>query len=167
MTSKSMSVVLGLVWAGWSMAAGAAAQSTTQAPVSDKTPPRLVRLDLLVPQERSLKPQRRNIFVAGAGASEIEEPPERPNGQTEDQAATVDEEGAEAGVQASNIQYIGYVLSPRGVIALVSVDGTTRALAEGDLVRMGCKVTKISRKEIEVEDAAGAKSTYSLKGEEK
>ena len=167
MTSKRMSVILGLVWAGWSMAAGAAPQSTAQAPVSDKAPQRLVRLDLLVPQERSLKPQRRNIFVAGAGASEIEAPPERPNGSTEDQASTVGEEGAEAGGQASNIQYIGYVLSPRGIIGLVSIDGTTRALAEGDLVRMGCKVTKISRKEVEVEDAAGAKTTYSLKGEEK
>jgi hypothetical protein len=167
MTSKSMSVILGLVWAGWSMVAGASPPSTAQAPVSDKSTQRLVRLDLLVPRDRSLKPQRRNIFVAGAEASEIEAPPERPNGRTEGQASTVDGEDAEAGGQASNIQYIGYVLSPRGVIGLVSIDGTTRALAEGDLVRIGCKVTKISRTEVEVEDAAGAKTTYSLKGEEK
>lgn len=167
MTSKRLSIVLGLLWAGWSAVAGAAPQSVSQTPNSDKTPRRLVRLDLLVPQERSLKPQRRNIFVAGAGTSEVEELLERPTGRRPAPVPEGDEERTEAGSPASDVQYIGYVLSPRGVIALVSVDGTTRAVAEGDLVRMGCKVTRISRTEVEVVDAGGAKTTYSLKGEEK
>ena len=134
----------------------------------DKKPARLVRLDLLLPAERTLQPERRNIFIAGQGESEEEgQPaPKALNGRAE-RAASVPAEEAEPEETATAVQYIGYVLSPRGVIGLLLSGGATQALALGDSVRPGYKVTKLDRKEVEVTGPDGEKKTYSLQGVEK
>lgn len=150
------------------LAAAARPQETGRGPAPDKTPPRLVRLDLLLPAERALQPEHRNIFIAGQGASEEEgQPvPKTLNGRNGRPVPTPAEE-TEPEESTPGIQYIGYVLSPRGVIGLLMSDGTTQALAQGDSIRPGYKVTKLDRKEIEVTGPDGVKKTYSLQGVEK
>jgi len=154
--------------AGLSLAASGGPQETGRAQAPDKGPQRLVRLDLLVPVERALQPEHRNIFIAGSGAAEDEAQPvaQTLNGRTRRPVPTPAEE-TEPEQTAPEIQYIGYVLSPRGVIGLLLSAGTTLALAPGDSIRPGYKVTRLDRTEVEVTGPDGVKKTYSLQGVEK
>jgi len=153
----------GLGLSGWGVPQGA---GRAQAP--DKTPQHLLRLDLMVPVERTLQPERRNIFIAGSGAAEEEGQPaaRNLNGRGR-QAVPTPAEETEPEETAPEIQYIGYVLSPRGIIGLLLSGGTTQALAEGDSIRPGYKVTRLDRKGIEVTGPDGIKKNYSLQGVEK
>jgi hypothetical protein len=167
MTFKRGIVALVLA-AGLSLAASGVPQEAGRARAPNKNPQRLVRLDLLVPAERTLQPEHRNIFIAGSEASEEEAQPvpQTLNGRTRRPVPTPAEE-TEPGETAPGTQYIGYVLSPRGVIGLLLSEGTTQALAQGDSIRPGYKVTKLDRKEVEVTGPDGVKKTYLLQGVEK
>jgi hypothetical protein len=150
------------------MAACAGLGAAGGGPAPEKSPQRLVRLDLLLPADRTLQPERRNIFIAGQGVADEEGQavPQALNGRTRRPVPTPAQE-TEPEETAPEIQYIGYVLSPRGVIGLFQSEGTTRALAQGDSIRPGYTVTKLDRKDVEVTGPDGSKKTYSLQGVEK
>lgn len=169
MTCKRWSAALVLAAClGLAAAGGPQEEGRAQASEKSKSPQRLVRLDLLLPAARTLQPEHRNIFIAGSGAAEEEALPVSPtlNGRTRRPVPTPAEE-TEPEETAAEIQYIGYVLSPRGVIGLFQSGGTTQALALGDSTRPGYKVTKLDRKDVEVTGPDGVKKTYSLQGVEK
>ncbi len=121
----------------------------------------LVRLDLLQPVASMLVSERRNIFIGG---SEESAAPLLPSPGGNRASAGRKAEQAEPEEDAVEVQYVGYILSPRGLIGLVLVQGTAQAVAQGEAVQPGYTVTRITRKEIEIAGPDGAKKTHLLQG---
>jgi hypothetical protein len=120
--------------------------------------PPIVRLDLLAAGERNLAPEKRNIFTGEARSPEA-----APAARVPESEPAPDEESGVEETEAG-VQYIGYILSPRGIVGLVLVGGTAQAVAPGEGLRPGLTVTRVTRKEIEVQGPGGVKKTYPLQG---
>lgn len=131
------------------------------APAKTRTP--LVRLDLLQPAEATLAAERRNIFTAGPAQAEEEqeEVPAIPSGDQPDAGSVEAAPPAEGGLA---VQYVGFVLKPKGIIGLVLVQNSPVAVAQGDVVQPGYTVTRLTRKEIEIAAPDGSKRVYALQG---
>ena len=147
--------------AGLGLAGLVGAEMSSAKAAKAETVKPLVRLDLLQPVAATLVPERRNIFIGGSGESAV---PLLPSPGGNRASAAVKSEEAEPDEDASEVQYVGYILSPRGLIGLVLVQGTAQAVAQGEAVLPGYTVTRITRKEIEIAGPDGAKKTHLLQG---
>ena len=123
----------------------------------------LVRKDLLLKREREFKPPRRNIFspessLRGEFIAENQEVGANPLGIE----ASSKEDESQAAIP---IRYIGYIDSPQKIIGLIIFENEALAVEEGELLRMGIKVGKITPSEIEIIGPDSAKRKFSLEGE--
>ncbi|MGD2246464.1 MAG: hypothetical protein PVI11_07965 [Candidatus Aminicenantes bacterium] len=129
-------------------------------------PPSLIRMDLLVFEEKKLDPPKRNIFTPqSAGWQE----PEGPGGLVERNLAGL--KGAEAVAQEEplvgslGLRYIGYVKSGEKITALILFEGQALAVDEGEMIAEGVNVLKISIEEIEVVGQDQEPQKFPLEGE--
>ena len=123
----------------------------------------LVRKDLLLRKERKLETPKRNIFspkssLRGEFISESQEVGANPLGM---EASSKEDEGQ----TAITIRYIGYIDSPQKIIGLIIFENEALAVEEGELLRMGIKVGKITPGEIEIIGPDSARRKFSLEGE--
>jgi len=144
------------------LAAAAAWSAVEERPASER-PARLVRLDLLRTGEPKLLPERRNIFAEGRGEPEAVVPPVR--GRRPGPGAS-GPGAAEPSAPQPDIRYIGWVVSPRGIIGLVLVDGSAQSLTAGEAFRPGYAVSRLTRAELDITGPGGVVKTYSLQGED-
>jgi hypothetical protein len=151
-------------------------QSAGQAedPMASKTGKSgLVRMDLLRHSPGESRPFRRNIFTPGPASGGPLSPgvpvplvsPGRQNSQNVQLPA--DEMPTEAVQPAFNInlRYVGFIVSPRRLIALIILDGQALAVAEGEVVSEGVRIGKITAGEIEVVLPDSSTRKFSLEGE--
>jgi hypothetical protein len=132
----------------------------------------LVRKDLLQFKTPEAAPPKRNIFAPRsgpnrpAGAAQPAQPqPGLPFSEADQPAG--DKEAAPAPpVITVNLRYIGYIESPRRLVALIIYEGRAIAVVEGDVVGEGSRIGKISREEVEVVLPDSSTRTFSLEGDE-
>jgi len=123
----------------------------------------LIRKDLLLRKERELRPPRRNIFspkgsFRGEFISETQEVGANPQGieaSSKEKPSSV----------IINLRYIGYIDSPQKIIGLIIFENEALAVEEGELLREGIRVGKITPHEIEMIGPDSAKRKFSLEGE--
>jgi len=136
----------------------------TPKPSAEKS---LIRKELLVPRSGDLPLPRRNIFSQSEGSSNIVPPPSTnpviapPPGQTGGENNPI-QEPSEAGL---NLSYVGYVRSASRMIALIVLDGQPDAVGEGEMIRPGFKLVKITPREIVVSGPDSKTQKFSLQGE--
>lgn len=158
MNSKlSFRILAAVTAAGLALACFGGPQASSSKAAKGEPVKALVRLDLLQPAASTLVPERRNIFIGGSGAAVL--PPSFPGPK---RAAEAEE--AEPDVEIPEVQYVGYIQSPRGLIGLVLVQGTAQAVAQGEAVQPGYTVTRLTRKEIEITGPDGTKKIHLLQG---
>jgi hypothetical protein len=138
---------------------------------ADKELKSLLRKDLLQVKKKDSAPPKRNIF---APRTDFSRPGEavRPGGplpamdfQAADELAATDETAEAPPVLAVNLRYIGFIGSPRRLVALVILEGQAIAVVEGDFVGEGIRIGKVSRQQIEVVLPDSSTRMFSLEGE--
>jgi hypothetical protein len=72
----------------------------------------------------------------------------------------------QAAVFSIDLRYIGFVVSPQKVIALIVFQGQTLAVAEGEVISEGIRVGKITKEQFEVILPDSSKRSFSLEGDE-
>jgi hypothetical protein len=138
-------------------------KETTPNPPAEKS---LIRKDLLAPRSGDLPLPRRNIFSPSEGSSKIVPPPVRnpvnptPAAQAGGENNPI-QEPSEAGL---NLSYVGYVRSAKRMIALIVLDGQPDAVREGEMIRPGFKLVKITPRDIEVSGPDSKTQKFSLQG---
>jgi hypothetical protein len=146
---------------------GAAGQTKKDAGGKTASPPaNLVRKDLLVPRSGELPLPKRNIFSPAETVQprilpppEVHSvPPSEANPKAEDVVPS------EPSITALNLTYIGFVRAAKKMIALIVLEGQPMALNEGEMVRPGCKLIKITPREIEISLPDSKTQKFSFQG---
>ncbi len=123
----------------------------------------LIRLDLLRSQKVEAGLPQRNIF---APRSRFNSPfplnAQESSGPDEAETFPGKEERPALSV---NLRYIGYIESPKRIIALIIFEGKAIAVAEGEVVSEGVRIGKISPAEIEIIMPDSTTRKFSLEGE--
>jgi len=164
MNSKRFVLILGIVLAAGFVSAAVGERPTApRGRAAEARPKRLVRLDLLQPGEPKLLPERRNIFIGSAGSPDADVHPAPGRGRLPGAANPGEAETTEV---KPDIRYIGCVVSPRGIIGLVLVEGSAQSVTPGEAMRPGYTVTRLTRTEVEITGPDGVPKTYSLQGVE-
>lgn len=156
-----------LLFAFWLFLAGQ--ERAGPAPVSGKEGESLIRKELFhqTSPERGLP--RRNIFSPRSssgpfGSSAVQIP-----GQTQAELSLGEEASAEEKTRPPEfslaLRYIGYIVSARQTIGLIFLDGQAQAVAEGEVIREGIRVGKITSVEIEVIFPDSTTKKFPLEGE--
>jgi len=128
----------------------------------------LLRKDLLQINRQDVAPPIRNIFAPRAGSSRPGETalPGGPLPTVDlpavDEPAETDETAEVPPALTVNLRYIGYVESPRRLVALVLFEGLAIAVVEGDVVGEGIRIGKITSREIDVILPDSSTRTFSL-----
>lgn len=141
--------------------------NTTTVLVDEGEAKSLIRKDLLLRSEAEPVMAGRNIFALQAG----------PQGQGRVTPVPEEENPLEAGnretgVEAKtpqpriNIRYIGYVGSPEKITALILFEGRAMAVEEGEGLRPGIQMGKVTAEQVEVIVSDSEKLVFSLEGEE-
>ena len=131
----------------------------------------LLRKDLLQFRKQTAAPPMRNIFAPRAGFSRPGEagrpgaPLPAVDYQAADESAATDGTAEAPPVMTVNLLYIGFIESPRRLVALVNFEGRAIAVVEGDVVGEGIRIGKVTRQQIEVVLPDSSTRTFSLEGE--
>jgi len=157
------------------LAAGLCPAQTQTEPVPKKAAAKevksLLRKDLLQIRKQDAAPPLRNIFAPRAGSSRPGDGalPGRPlpamDFQAADESAEADETAEAPPVITVDLRYIGFIESPRRLVALVIFEGRAVAVVEGDVVGEGIRIGKVTRQQIEVVLPDSSTRTFSLEGE--
>jgi hypothetical protein len=138
----------------------------------DKEVKSLLRKDLLQIGKQEVAPPKRNIFAPRIGSSRpgAVALPGRPLPAVDFEAADEPTAGAETAAEAPpvvmvNLRYLGFIASPRGLVALVNFEGRAIAVVEDDVVGEGIRIGKITREQVEVILPDSSTRTFSLEGE--
>jgi hypothetical protein len=128
----------------------------------------LIRKDLLAPRPGELPLPRRNIFSPSSQSSRIVLPPAinpviapLPVHPGADNSPV--QEPSEPGL---NLSYVGYVRTAKKMIALIVLDGQPDAVKEGEMIRPGFKLVRITARDIEVSGPDSKTQKFSLQGGE-
>lgn len=130
----------------------------------------LIRKELLGPSRAESGLPKRNIFSRRSGAGSIASPLLLPSGggqsglSPNENEAKANQELGLSGFSFS-LRYIGYVGSAHRTIGLIFLDGQAQAVAEGEVIREGIRVGKISPTEIEIILPDSTSKKFSLEGE--
>jgi len=131
----------------------------------------LLRKDLLQTREQAAAPPLRNIFAPRSGSSLIGEvaPPGRAQPEMApeamDESAAADETAEAPPVISVDLRYIGFIESPRRLVALVIFEGQAIAVVKGDVVGEDIRIGKVTRQQVEVVLPDSSTRTFSLEGE--
>lgn len=158
------------------LAAGLCPAQTQTGPApktaADKEVKSLLRKDLLHQiRKQEAAPPKRNIFAPRLGFSRPGEvaragrPLPAVDYQAADESAATDETAEAPPVLTVNLRYIGFIESPRRLVALVNFEGRAMAVVEGDVVAEGIRIGKVTRQQIEVVLPDSSTRTFSLEGE--
>ena len=137
----------------------------------DKEVKSLLRKDLLQIRKQADASPMRNIFAPRAGSSRPGDValPGKPlpamDFQAADESAEADETAEAPPVITVDLRYIGFIESPRRLVALVNFEGRAMAVVEGDVVGEGIRIGKVTRQQIEVVLPDSTTRTFSLEGE--
>ncbi|GEM_PF-1481311 len=161
----------------WALLLAAAALGFGQEakPASKASPPALLRMENLRPRQSPPAPAKRDIFSPGgflapAGSASGFRPEAggagRPAGE---RGAAGETEAAEAEAPpapAYILRFVGYSFnaSRNRTVGLILLDGSARAVMEGDELPHGLKIVRVGRDMIEVQEADGNVLTFSLEG---
>lgn len=126
----------------------------------------LLRKDLLQVKKQEAAPPMRNIFAPRAGSSQPrEEALPAVDSQGEDEPMATDETAEAPPVLNVNLRYIGFIESPRRMVALVIFEGLAIAVVEGEVVGEGIRIGKITNQQIEVVLPDSSTRMFPLEGE--
>jgi hypothetical protein len=131
----------------------------------------LLRKDLLQIKKRDAAPPMRNIFAPRAGSNRSGNvalpgsPLPAVDFPAVDESAATDETAEAPPVLTIDLRYIGFIESPRRLVALVLFEGLAIAVVEGDVVGEGIRIGKVTSRQIEVILPDSSKRTFSLEGE--
>lgn len=123
----------------------------------------LIRKDLLMRNKEELAPPKRNIFSPqtafsggiSSGGKEIEKSLEGVTAEPNKEASPV----------LFYLKYLGYIDSPQKVLGLVIFEEQVLSVEEGEELRPGIKVGKITAEDIEIIGPGSVKKKFSLEGE--
>jgi hypothetical protein len=160
-TGRLGAAVLVLILAG-GLSAGQGQKEDTR----PSAPARLVRMDLLASLPAEANPPLRDIFkprglspaVGFQGSEAVVR--ESPAGIVRPSEAPIPAK------PALDLVYIGFIRSPRAMIALVIVDGQAAAVAEGEEVFPGVTVVKVTTDRIDLSGPGTGTSSVPLQGEQ-
>jgi hypothetical protein len=133
----------------------------------------LIRMDLLRLSQGESRPFQRNIFAPGP-AYGAPSPSGAPVSQVSSERQVSPEfqpQGEEVRTEvvtpafSVNLRYVGFIVSARRLIALVILEEQALAVAEGEVVREGVRIGKISVDEIEVILPDSSTRKFPLEGE--
>ncbi len=142
-----------------------------QKPVAGEEVKSLIRKDLLQLRTPQAAPPKRNIFAPRSGpdvpAETVSSTQPQPAGDSAaaDESAEAKETAQAPPVITVNLRYIGFIESPRRLVALVIFEGRAEAVVEGDVVGEGIRIGKVNREQIEVVLPDSSTRTFSLEGE--
>lgn len=131
----------------------------------------LLRKDLLQFKKQDFVPPMRNIFSQRTGTSRPGDIalPGRPQPVTDfhaaDESAATDKTVETPPAININVRYVGFIKSPRRLVALIIFEGLALAVIEGDVVGEGIRIGKVTRQQIEVVLPDSSTRTFSLEGE--
>jgi hypothetical protein len=131
----------------------------------------LIRRDLLSLKKPEAAPPKRNIFAPRVGPNFPAEPAgagqpvATPDFSAGDASAKTKETASAPPAITVNLRYIGFIVSPRRLVALVIFEGQAIAVVEGDVVGEGIRIGKVGRDEVEVVLPDSSTRTFSLEGE--
>ncbi len=167
---KFLSLFLVILWAGLYLVTKGEEVEVKQAAKKiavDAAEKNLIRIDLLNEKKEKLSPPRRNIFSPQAVSVDLAEslPEEVETSQKPPSLSTDDSEGGFEGTEP-DLRYLGYVKSGQKITALIFFEGEALAVVEGEMIRVGVKIGKVTSEEIELIGADSQKWKYSLEGEE-
>ncbi len=131
----------------------------------------LLRKDLLQIRKQDAAPPLRNIFAPRAGSSRTGDvglpgsPLPATDSQAADESAVTDDTAEAPPAITVDLRYIGFIVSPRRLVALINFEGRAIAVVEGDIVGEGVRIGKVTRQQIEVVLPDSSTRTFSLEGE--
>jgi Tfp pilus assembly protein PilP len=126
----------------------------------------LLRKDLLQVKKQEAAPPMRNIFAPRAGSSQPrEEALPAVDSQVGDEPMATDETAEAPPVLNVSLRYIGYIDSPRRLVALVIFEGLAVAVVEGEVIGEGIRIGKITKQQIEVLLPDSSTRIFPLEGE--
>jgi len=147
-----------------------AQEEAVKIPGSPEEAKSFIRKDLLRlrPAESGLP--RRNIFSPQSSSGPFSSslllvPGEAREGPGQDEGAPQSGQKQEAAGFAFNLRYMGYIESARRTIALIFLEGQALAVAEGEVIREGIRVGKISPAEIEILLPDSTARKFAIEGE--
>jgi len=82
-----------------------------------------------------------------------------------DESAAADETAEAPPVISVDLRYIGFIESPRRLVALVIFEGQAIAVVKGDVVGEDIRIGKVTRQQVEVVLPDSSTRTFSLEGE--
>jgi hypothetical protein len=147
-------------------ASGTTGQKKKEATPQSPPEKSLIRKDLLAPRQGDLPLPRRNIFSSSSQSPGIVPPPANnpvtapPQVQPGVNNSQVQEQ-SEPGLSLS---YVGYVRTAKSMIALIVLDGQPDAVREGEIIRPGFKLVKITPRDIEISGPDSKTQKFSLEG---
>lgn len=139
--------------------------------VSSKEVKSLIRKDLLQLRTPQAAPPKRNIFAPRSGPNlpaetvPANQPQPAAGFSAADDSAEAKETVEAPPVITVNLRYIGFIKSPRRLVALVIFEDRAEAVVEGDVVGEGIRIGKVNREQIEVILPDSSTRTFSLEGE--
>lgn len=128
----------------------------------------LVRKELLMLENKTLIPPKRNIFTrrrAGAVAGEISSIGDIRAFQAPGQKKAPDQQESVLEETRFDVIYIGYVKSGDRVVALIIFEGNTYAVESGDVLEMGLTIGEITPDEMEIFENGPEPRRINLEGE--
>lgn len=130
-------------------------------------PQSLIRKDLLAAEPAPDLVPRRNIFVPGSEFLPAPSADMGPLQGTPSSAAAAQTAGPKTDTAgaAISLTYVGYIRSDRRMIALVLVSGQALAVAEGEEIIPGFRVSKVTPAFLEVKGPEASTRTFTLEGE--
>ncbi|MDH7513375.1 MAG: hypothetical protein QHH14_10565 [Clostridiales bacterium] len=123
----------------------------------------LIRMDLLQSKKTEAGPPQRNIFAPRARFHSPIPLDVQQNVSQNESETFYGKEGRPTLIV--NIRYIGFIESPKKIIALIIFEGKAMAVAEGEVLSEGVRVGGISPTEIEVIMPDSTTRKFSLEGE--
>jgi hypothetical protein len=133
----------------------------------------LLRKELLETKTKDSAPPLRNIFAPSSGPSRAAQV--APQGRTQpqpvldfeaaDEPAAAEDSSQTPPVITVDLRYIGFIQSPRRLVALVNFEGRAIAVVEGDVVGEGVRIGKVTPEEVEVILPDSSTRTFTLEGE--
>jgi len=149
------------------LAFGFQAQEPKEAENPVERPRSFLRMDLLEKEVPDMESPRRNVFAPGPlrvqdieGEQMLPDPGSPGMGS---RSEPPDENTDRGGIL--DLRYLGYILSDKKLVALVTVDGEAVAVEQGEILPGGAKVEKISIESIEITGSDSQSRTYGLEGE--
>jgi hypothetical protein len=131
----------------------------------------LLRMDLLQLRQEGMALPQRNIFAPRAAASRPVNVVSQggqftaPDSPDENTPLLPGNPEATPPVMTINLRYIGFIESPRRIIALVMFEGRAVAVVEGEVLSEGVRIGKITRDAVEVFLPDSTTRAFSLEGE--